>query len=63
MRPWSLDRHNGILMPLLLLVAETIKPYVAIIAHNMKAVFSESAPKFSRNSEKFTKFRDEVPFL
>ena len=39
-----------------------MKSYVAMIAHNLKALYSESAPKFPRNSEKFEKLQWERPW-
>ena len=32
-----------------------------MIAHNLKALYSEPAPKFSRNSEKIGKLQGERP--
>ena len=37
------------------------KANVLMIAHNLKVLYSERAPKFSRNSEKFGKLQGERP--
>ena len=38
-----------------------MKAYVAMIAHILKALYSEPAPKFSRSSRKFKKLQGEHP--
>ena len=39
-----------------------MKAYVAMMGENVKALCSEPAPKFSRNSEKFEKLQGECPW-
>ena len=38
-----------------------MKAYGAMIAHDLKALYSEPAPKFSRNSGKLGKVQGECP--
>ena len=38
-----------------------MKAYAAIIAHTLSALYYETAPKFTRNSEKFGKLQGERP--